>query len=69
MFIEHIRAQPKRIGTPSKSEISSCYRSRFYERNVEQENMRKEMEEAKAELRFLMAKKRKNYARYVSQVY
>jgi formiminotetrahydrofolate cyclodeaminase len=64
-----MRSQQKRASSPVRSELGSCYRSKFYERTIEQENMKKEMEEAKAELKFLIAKKRKNYSRYVSQVY
>ena len=45
------------------------YRSKFYLRNLEQEQTRKEMEEAKSELKQLLHDKKKSYARYVQDVH
>ena len=45
------------------------YRSKFYQRNLEQEQRRKEMEEAKQELKQLLFDKKKSYSRYVSDVH
>ena len=45
------------------------YRSKFYLRNLEQEQTRKEMEEAKSELKQLLNDKKKSYARYVQDVH
>ena len=45
----------------------SNYKSKFYQRINEQEQVRKEMEEAKEELKQLMADKKVNYAKYVQE--
>lgn len=45
------------------------YRSKFYQRNLEQEQTRREMEEAKKELKQLLFEKKKSYSRYVGDVH
>jgi|688.fasta_scaffold208582_1 hypothetical protein len=45
----------------------SNYKSKFYLRIHEQQLVRKEMEEAKEELKQLMLDKKQNYAKYVQE--
>ena len=45
------------------------YRSKFYIRNLELEIHKREMEEAKSELKQLLREKKKSYARYVSDIH
>lgn len=61
--------------TSNKSMISAPtsftpkYRSKFYQRNLEQEQTRREMEEAKKELKQLLFEKKKSYSRYVADIH
>ena len=72
-FVERMRSENRSrrsLKSPARSESAvSHYRSKFYQRNLEQERTRQEMEEAKAELKLLLEQKKKSYARYVAQVY
>ena len=74
-FVEKMRTEHKQkvmhlsFRSRSEDKQASHYRSKFYQRTLEQEQTRIEMEEAKAELRHLLMQKKKGYARYISQVY
>ena len=67
--------QYKRQADMNRSMVSAAtsftpkYRSKFYQRNLEQEQRRKEMEEAKQELKQLLFDKKKSYSRYVADVH
>ena len=68
--------QYKRVTDTNKSMISAQtdaytpkYRSKFYQRNLEQEQTRREMEEAKKELKQLLFEKKRSYSRYVNDVH
>jgi hypothetical protein len=45
------------------------YKSKFYMRNLEQMQLKREMEEAKAEIKDLLTEKKLNYAQYVRDVH
>jgi hypothetical protein len=53
----------------SKSVNEPRHRSRFYLRNLEMEQHRKEMDEAKKELKQLLFEKKLSYSRYVADIH
>ena len=50
-------------------EAPKQYKSKFYKRTLEQLQYRKEMEEAKAELKLEMMERKLNYAKYVKEMH
>lgn len=55
----------QKLATPTKTH----YKSKFYLRSIQQDQVRKEMEEAKAELKALLQDKKANYAKYVHDIH